>query len=65
MDIEEPRKGARDLMSELASEDLELLSREALAERIALLRAEIARVEAAMAKKASSQLAAEAFFRKI
>jgi uncharacterized small protein (DUF1192 family) len=45
-------------------QDLALLSVGELAERIGLLREEIARLEAEMARKRVSQTAADAFFKK-
>jgi len=45
-------------------QDLKLLSVSELAERIGLLREEIARLEAEMTRKRASQTAADAFFKK-
>jgi len=45
-------------------QDLALLSIEELSDRIALLNDEIARLEAAMAKKRSSRSTADQFFKK-
>jgi len=45
-------------------QDLALLSVEELRERIALLNDEIARLEAAMAKKQASRSAADQFFKR-
>ncbi|HXX04940.1 MAG TPA: DUF1192 domain-containing protein [Xanthobacteraceae bacterium] len=45
-------------------QDLSLLSAGELAERIGLLKDEIARLEAEMARKRASQSAAAAFFKK-
>jgi uncharacterized small protein (DUF1192 family) len=45
-------------------QDLYLISVEDLAERIALLKQEIARLEAAMAKAQASRSAADQFFKK-
>jgi uncharacterized small protein (DUF1192 family) len=45
-------------------QDLYLLSAEDLAERIALLKQEIGRLEAAMGKAAASRNAADQFFKK-
>jgi uncharacterized small protein (DUF1192 family) len=45
-------------------QDLSLLSVEELTERIALMRSEIERLEAAMAKKRASKEAASSFFKK-
>ena len=44
-------------------QDLALLSVEELAERIALLKAEIARLDEAMAKKRASRSVADQFFK--
>jgi uncharacterized small protein (DUF1192 family) len=45
-------------------QDLTLLSGGELADRVALLKDEIARLEAEMARKRASQSAADAFFKK-
>jgi len=45
-------------------QDLSLLSVEELAERIAALRAEIARLEASMAAKRASRTSADQFFKR-
>jgi uncharacterized small protein (DUF1192 family) len=45
-------------------QELALLSVEELAERIALLKDEIARLEQAMAKKRASRMSADQFFKK-
>jgi uncharacterized small protein (DUF1192 family) len=45
-------------------QDLALLSVSELAERVALLKDEISRLEAEIARKRSSQTAANAFFKK-
>jgi len=45
-------------------QDLALLSLGELAQRIALLKEEIARLETEMARKRASQTAADAFFKK-
>ena len=45
-------------------QDLALLSVEELGERITVLRDEIARLEAEIARKRASQTAADAFFKK-
>ena len=58
---DEPRKPAR--VHEIG-QDLTLLSVGELNERIALLREEIARLEADIAKKQSSRSAADQFFKK-
>ncbi len=57
-----PRRPRGQVMAELAREDLDLYAVEELDERIDLLRAEIARVEAAKAKKQSGRAAADALF---
>ena len=62
MDDDLPRpKG--DHASKLASEPLDSYSHDELSERIALLEAEIARVQAHQGKAAAHRLAAEAFFK--
>lgn len=62
MDEDLPRpKG--DSAGKLAAEPLDSYSLDELAERIALLEAEIARVKAQMNKAAAHRLAAEAFFK--
>jgi len=62
MDDDLPRpKG--DLASKLATELLDSFSQDELAERIALLEDEIARVKAQMGKAEAHRLAAEAFFK--
>ncbi len=53
------KKGAHEI-----GEDLSALSMEELAERVALLQAEIVRLEAAAAAKRASASAAAAFFKK-
>jgi len=45
-------------------QDLALLSVAELAERVALLKAEIARLEAALANKSASRQAADQFFKR-
>ena len=45
-------------------QDLSLLSAGELAERVGLLKDEIVRLEAEMARKRASQMAADAFFKK-
>ena len=62
MDDDLPRpKG--DSAGKLATEPLDSYSHDELAERIALLEAEIARVKAHQTKAAAHRLAAEAFFK--
>jgi len=58
-DDDRPRKK----ISHEIGQDLSLLSVEELAERIALLRSEIERLEAASAKKRASKDAANSFFK--
>ena len=60
MDDELPRKK---LVHEMG-QDLSLLSVEELADRIAALKAEIARLEAAMAAKKASRTSADQFFKR-
>jgi uncharacterized small protein (DUF1192 family) len=60
MDDERPRKK---LVHEMG-QDLSLLSVEELADRIAALQAEIARLEAAMAAKKASRTSADQFFKR-
>jgi uncharacterized small protein (DUF1192 family) len=58
-DDDRPRKK----ISHEIGQDLSLLSLEELTERIALLKSEIERLEAASAKKRASKDAASAFFK--
>ena len=58
-DEDRPRPGTRHEIGQ----DLALLSVEELVERIALMRAEIARLEADIGAKQASKSAADAFFR--
>ena len=58
-DDDKPRKK----ISHEIGQDLSLLSVEELGERIALLRSEIERLEAASAKKRASKDAANSFFK--
>jgi len=58
-DDDKPRKK----ISHEIGQDLSLLSVEELAERIALMNAEIERLQAAMAKKRASKDAANNFFK--
>jgi uncharacterized small protein (DUF1192 family) len=60
IDDELPRKK---LVHEMG-QDLSLLSVEELADRIAALQAEIARLEAAMAAKKASRTSADQFFKR-
>jgi uncharacterized small protein (DUF1192 family) len=61
--IEEDDRPKKKLAHEIG-QDLALLSVEELRERIALLNDEIARLEAAMAKKQASRSTADQFFKK-
>lgn len=58
----EPRRARGAALAEALREDLDPFAREDLEERIALLQAEIARVEGALGKKASGRAAADALF---
>ena len=60
MDEDRPRPKAPE---HLVGQDLSALSVHELAERVALLKAEIARLEADMAAKQSSRSAAESVFK--
>ena len=60
MDADEPRKK----VTHEIGQDLGLLSVEELAGRVALLKAEIARLEANMAQKQSSRSVADQFFKR-
>ena len=62
MPIEDDDRPRKKISHEIG-QDLSLLSVEELAERIALLRSEIERLEAASAKKRASKDAASAFFK--
>ncbi|MFC7396274.1 DUF1192 domain-containing protein [Chelatococcus sp. GCM10030263] len=59
LDDERPRPQ----LNHVIGQDLSLLSVDELAERIALLRAEIGRLEAALAAKEASRAKADAVFR--
>ncbi len=59
----EPRKTRGWVVGELAREDLELYGREELEDRIAALKAEIARAEAQLNRRRSTVEAADALFR--
>ncbi len=64
---EEPAEARRfrgQALVDVTREDLELFGHDELAERIALLEGEIARVRAQMARKQSSRAAADALFKK-
>ena len=62
MPIEDDDRPRKKISHEIG-QDLSLLSVEELAERIALLRGEIERLEAASAKKRASKDAANSFFK--
>jgi uncharacterized small protein (DUF1192 family) len=62
MAIEDDDKPKKKVTHEIG-QDLTLLSVEELAERIALMNAEIERLQAAMAKKRASKDAAASFFK--
>ncbi|MBN9021318.1 MAG: DUF1192 domain-containing protein [Rhizobiales bacterium] len=59
-DDDRPRRGPAHVLGE----DLAALSLDELAARIAVLRAEIARIEEAIGAKQASAAAADAFFRR-
>ena len=61
-DAAEPRAGRGQILLALGREDLELYSAEELTARIADLKAEIVRIEAQMAKKATVRSSADALF---
>ena len=61
--IDDDDRPKKKLVHEIG-QDLTLLSVSELAERVGLLKDEIARLEAEMAKKRASQTAADAFFKK-
>lgn len=61
-DAAAPRRIRGQVVAELAREDLDLFGVEELDERIEALQAEIARVQAAKAKKQSGRAAADALF---
>ena len=58
----EPRRARGAHLADALREDLEPFAREDLEERIALLQGEVARVEAALGRKASGRAAADALF---
>lgn len=58
----EPRRARGAHLAEALREDLEPFAREDLEDRIALLEAEIARVQAALGRKATGRAAADALF---
>jgi uncharacterized small protein (DUF1192 family) len=61
--IDEDDKPKKKITHEIG-QDLALLSVGELAERVGLLKAEIARLEAEMTRKRASQTAADQFFKK-
>ncbi len=61
--IDEDDRPKKKLTHEIG-QDLALLSVAELAERVGLLKDEIARLEAEMARKRASQTAADSFFKK-
>jgi len=61
--IDDDDRPKKKLVHEIG-QDLTLLSVSELTERVGLLKDEIARLEAEMAKKRASQTAADAFFKK-
>ena len=63
MAIEDDDKPRKKITHEIG-QDLSLLSVEELAERIAALKAEIARLEAALAAKQASRSSADQFFKR-
>ncbi len=64
MDLDDLPRPRGDAASKLAVEDLAPYSQDELGERIELLRAEIARVEAHRARASAHRSAADALFRK-
>lgn len=64
MDLDDLPRRKGDAASQLAAEDLAPYSQEELAERIALLQAEIARVKTHRDKADAHRAAADAFFKK-
>jgi uncharacterized small protein (DUF1192 family) len=61
--IDDDERPKRKIVHDIG-QDLTLLSVAELAERVGLLKEEIARLEAEMARKRASQSAADAFFKK-
>jgi uncharacterized small protein (DUF1192 family) len=59
----EPRRRRGQALEELIKEDLELFGTDELADRIALLEVEVARVRAQLGRKSASRAAADAFFK--
>ncbi len=64
MDLDDLPRPRGDAASKLAAEDLAPYSQDELGDRIALLKAEIARVEAHCARASAHRSAADALFRK-
>lgn len=64
MDLDDLPRPRGDAASKLAAEDLAPYSQDELGERIELLKAEIARVEAHRARASAHRSAADALFRK-
>jgi uncharacterized small protein (DUF1192 family) len=63
MKLEDDDRPKKKIAHEIGA-DLSLISVEELRERVALLQAEIARLEADMTKKQASKSAADAFFKR-
>jgi len=63
MDDDDRPRARSDAASQLALEPLDRLSQDELAERIALLEAEIARIKAHQGKVAAHRMAADALFK--
>ena len=61
-EVAEPRPSRGEVLKALAREDLELYGRQELDERIDLLKAEIARTQAQLARKHVGRAAADALF---
>ncbi len=61
-EVAEPRPSRGEVLKALAREDLELYGRQELDERIDLLKAEIARTQAQLARKHDGRAAADALF---
>jgi len=60
----DPDEAPKKKVSHEMGQDLSLLSLDELAERVALLKEEAARLEAEMARKRASKSAADQFFKK-
>jgi uncharacterized small protein (DUF1192 family) len=63
MDIDEPREAPDLTLQKIGKQDLYSMSAPDLEERIAALKAEIARCEAALAARRSTKSAADKFFK--